>query len=61
MSKKAPKPKETPKSSNDDERQRKRDKGKEIFAKMAKVKTYPIDNRPLNPTDYRPPKTTKDE
>ena len=61
MSKKAPKPNETPKSSNDDERQRKRDKGKEIFAKMAKVKTYPIDNRPLNPTDYRPPKTTKDE
>ena len=61
MSKKATKPKETPKSSNDDERQRKRDKGKELFAKMAKVKTYPIDNRPLNPTDYRPPKTTKDE
>ena len=61
MSKKAPKPKETPKSYNDDERQRKRDKGKELFAKMAKVKTYPIDNRPLNPTDYRPPKTTKDE
>ena len=61
MSERTPKPRETPKLSNDDERQRKRDKGKELFAKMAKVKTYPIDNRPLNPTDYRPPKTTKDE
>ena len=37
MSKKAPKPKETPGSSNDDERQRKRDKGKELFAAMAKI------------------------
>ena len=51
MSERTPKPRETPKLSNDDERQRKRDKGKELFAKMAKVKTYPIDHRPPEPDE----------
>ena len=51
MSERTPKLRETPQLSNDDERQRKRDKGKELFAKMAKVKTYPIDHRPPEPDE----------
>ena len=50
MSEKAPEQKETPGSSDHDERQKK-DKGRELFTKMAKVKNYPIDHRPPEPDE----------
>ena len=53
MSKKVSERKATPDTSvNDDEVcKAKKIKGKELFAKMAKVKTYPIDHRPSEPTE----------
>ena len=53
MSKKVAERKATPDTSvNDDEvRKAKEIKGKELFAEMAKVKTYPIDHRPSEPTE----------
>ena len=49
MNEKTPEQKTTP--DDDELRKAKRDKGRELFAKMAKVKTYPVDHRPAGTVD----------
>ena len=53
MKKKTSKRKVTPDTSVEDDevRKAKKAKGEELIAKMAKVKTYPIDHRPPEPTE----------